>query len=324
MGNDRKASKMKTYQYLKNLEAPQGTVDVILDTDAFNEIDDQFALAYLLLNRKRLHTVGICAAPFLNEKSVSPEDGMNKSYDEILKVLGLMGRGDLTEKVYRSAAFMTDEKTPVPSAAASFLAQTAEKYSPENPLYIIAIGAITNVASAILLNRDAMCENTVVIWLGGNAHGYPYGCREFNMIQDIDAARVVLASAVPTVQLPCVGVVSEFRTTKPELDYWLGGQNPLCRYLAENVYREMEVRSPKNPVWSKCIWDVTAVAWLLNDRNRYMMSYRTPAPIPQHDGFYAFDVRGKQIEYVYRINRDSLLRDLFDCLRAFSREDTDQ
>ena len=64
----------------------------------------------------------IYAAPFANEKAATPREGMEKSYDEILKLLGLMGRGDLVEKVYRgSTAFMTNEKTPVPSAAASFL-----------------------------------------------------------------------------------------------------------------------------------------------------------------------------------------------------------
>ena len=30
--------------------------DVVLDTDAFNEIDDQFAIAYLLKNKEYLNT----------------------------------------------------------------------------------------------------------------------------------------------------------------------------------------------------------------------------------------------------------------------------
>ena len=29
-------------------EVPTGYVDVVLDTDAFNEIDDQFAISYLI------------------------------------------------------------------------------------------------------------------------------------------------------------------------------------------------------------------------------------------------------------------------------------
>ena len=54
--------------------------NVVIDTDAFNEIDDQFAISYLLANGDKLNTVALYAAPFLNSNSVSPEDGMIKSY----------------------------------------------------------------------------------------------------------------------------------------------------------------------------------------------------------------------------------------------------
>lgn len=37
---------MTTEQYFKNLEVPDHPIDVVLDTDAYNEIDDQFAIAY--------------------------------------------------------------------------------------------------------------------------------------------------------------------------------------------------------------------------------------------------------------------------------------
>ena len=50
-------------QLIRNLEPPRGRVDVILDTDTFNEADDQYALSYLLLSGEKLNTVGICAAP---------------------------------------------------------------------------------------------------------------------------------------------------------------------------------------------------------------------------------------------------------------------
>ena len=79
---------------IKRLEKPKLPVDVVLDTDTFNEIDDQFALAYLIKKSKRLNLKAVYAAPFLNEKSSSPGDGMEKSYDEILKILSLMKRDD--------------------------------------------------------------------------------------------------------------------------------------------------------------------------------------------------------------------------------------
>ena len=61
---------------IKNLSVPQGMVDVVLDSDAYNEIDDQFAISYLLKSKEKLNTKAIYAAPFLNERSVSPADGM--------------------------------------------------------------------------------------------------------------------------------------------------------------------------------------------------------------------------------------------------------
>ena len=41
-------NEINTAELLKRLEHPSGRVDVVLDTDTFNEIDDQFALAYLI------------------------------------------------------------------------------------------------------------------------------------------------------------------------------------------------------------------------------------------------------------------------------------
>ena len=197
---------MNNMQFLKNLSCPQNKIDVILDTDTYNEIDDQFALAYMLKSAYKLNCKGICAAPFYNSNSSSPEDGMIKSYDEINKILSLMGE---KVNVYKgSATYLPDENTFVKSDAAEFMANIANKYSPEKPLYIVAIGAITNVASAILMNPK-MKENCVIVWLGGHGVHMPI-TDEFNMKQDIAAARVVYASGVPVVILPCAGVVRQF------------------------------------------------------------------------------------------------------------------
>lgn len=49
---------------VQRLDPPQGPVDVVLDTDTFNEVDDQFALSYLLAWRERLRVQALYAAPF--------------------------------------------------------------------------------------------------------------------------------------------------------------------------------------------------------------------------------------------------------------------
>jgi len=300
---------MTLEQKIKNLSVPNRKIDVILDTDAYNEIDDQFAIAYLLRSNDKLNTKAIYAAPFYNPNSDSAEDGMEKSYHEIHKILKL---ANVNVDVFRgSKEFLPDEQTPVMSDAARDLAEKANNYSPENPLYVVAIGAITNIASAILLN-SAVAENIVVVWLGGHAHHF-HDTAEFNMKQDVAAARVVINSGVPFVQLPCNGVVSAFTISGPELEYWLKDKNELADYLARNTIKTAESYAKGTP-WTRPIWDVTAVAWLLNEDDKFMLSHIIPAPLPSYDNLYSQNPNGIFMRYVYHINRDALLNDLFNKL----------
>src|SRR6266498_629418 len=77
---------------LELLEPPAGHVRMVLDTDTYNEIDDQFALVYALLSPERITCEAIYAAPFHNQRSSGPEDGMLRSYAEIGRILDRLGR----------------------------------------------------------------------------------------------------------------------------------------------------------------------------------------------------------------------------------------
>lgn len=293
-------------QRLSMLQPPAGSVDMVLDTDAYNEIDDQFAISYAMMVPEKLRLKALYAAPFHNQRSVSPADGMEKSYREILKLLQLAGKDF---PVYRgSTAYLPDETTPVSSPAAQDLAERAMGYTPEAPLYAVAIGAITNVASALLL-RPEIADRMVVIWLGGHALTW-HDNLEFNMRQDVAAARVVFNSGAPLAILPCMGVVSGFTVSGPELVYWLQGKNALCNYLVQQTCEEAESYA-SGRVWSRVVWDVTAVGWLLNAQERFMSEQWIPTPIPGYDHHYGFDPRRPLCKYVYYIKRDALLDDLF-------------
>lgn len=299
---------MTNEQLLKNLQVPSGKVDVVLDTDAYNEIDDQFAISYLLRSKEKLNTVALYAAPFFNGKSSGPADGMQKSYDEILHIVDLCGEDDLKKVTFKgSTEYLPDERTPVESAAASDLASRAMNYSSDLPLYVVAIGAITNVASALLMNPK-IAENIVVVWLGGNARHWCDNW-EFNLQQDIAAARVVMQSGAPFVQLPCAGVVTEFRLSGAELEFWLKGKNPLADYLARNTVEEAESYAKGKP-WTRVIWDVTAVAWLLNEHDRFMNGNIVPTLLPSYNHLYEVTPTDSVMCYVRRIDRDNLMDDL--------------
>ena len=107
------------------LEPPKpGKVAMVLDTDTFNEIDDQFAIVQALISPERIDLRAIYAAPFYNDRSTSYADGMEKSFEEILELLtrmdvkaeGLVHRGSTTP--------LSDWARPVESpAAADLIAQ---------------------------------------------------------------------------------------------------------------------------------------------------------------------------------------------------------
>lgn len=299
---------MNQIEILQKLRVPRGVVDAVLDTDCFNEIDDQFALAYLLRSPERVRLRAVLAAPFLNKKVSTPAEGMEKSYCEIQKVLSLACPNGQHPQVWRgSERFLPDETTPVVSEAAEKLAALAMEHTPNEPLYVVAIAAATNVASALLL-RPEIRERIVIIWLGGEAYHYR-GNFEFNLRQDVAAGRVLFGSGAPMVQLPCRGVVSQFTTSRYELEHWLLGKNPLADYLAGNCIAHCEALSP-GMAWSKPLWDVTAAAWLLNDEERFMLWRFEHAPIPQYDHTYSFDYDRPPIGYVFFIKRDALFADL--------------
>ena len=78
-------------ELVRRLTPPEGRLDMVLDTDTFNEVDDQFALSYCMLSPERLNVQAIYAAPFFNENSTGPGDGMERSYGEIVRLLGKLG-----------------------------------------------------------------------------------------------------------------------------------------------------------------------------------------------------------------------------------------
>jgi hypothetical protein len=297
---------------LRRLQKPKGKVDVVLDTDTYNEIDDQFALAFLIKSPEKLTLKGIYAAPFYNQNSSSPADGMEKSYNEIFNVLSLMKRDDLKPLVKRgSTKYLPSEKTAVDSEAARDLADLAMQYSGDNPLYVIAIGAITNVASAILIKPEII-DRIVIVWLGGNGLHWVNNV-EFNLTQDIAAARVVLGCGAAVVLLPCNGVVTEFAASGPELEHWLRGKNELCDYLVDVTTKAAQHDSGL-PAWTRVIWDVTTVGWLLD--GDFMEDRLEPSPIPEYDHRWSFDPRRHLFRYVYHIKRDKLFEALFKKLAA--------
>lgn len=298
---------------LERLQPPTSKVRMVLDTDTYNEIDDQFAVVHALLSPEAMTVEALYAAPFFNNRSESPADGMHKSYDEILR---LLDRLDISPDnfAYRgSAGILADLDNPYESDAARDLIERAMNSSTDDPLYVVAIGALTNIASALLI-EPKIIEHIVVVWLGGHALHWPH-TQEFNLQGDVIAARLVLDCGVPLVLIPCAGVTTHLRSTVSEIDQYVRGQGAIGDYLAEtfNGY------SDDHYAWSKEIWDVVAVAYLINAH--WIPSNLVPSPIiTQHPRLdnpakarltWSFDNSRHLIRCAYYLERDPIFRDLF-------------
>jgi purine nucleosidase len=298
-------------------------VRMVLDTDTYNEIDDQFAVIYALFSPEQLKVEAIYAAPFSNDRSTGPGDGMEKSYAEILR---LLERVNVSPQglVFRGASeYLSKMKTIERSPAVLDLIERALA-SPENdPLYVVGIGAITNVAAALMLEPEIL-RHIVVVWLGGHLHALPHTV-EFNLMQDVKASQLMFDSGVPLVQIPCYGVASHLLTTKAELEVTLKGRNAISDFLYERFCEY----SQDHFAWGKEIWDISTIGYLLNEE--WVPSRIVPSPLLTGDleltlqphfkvtGNLVFQqaVNRHSMREAWFLHRNPIFRDLFKKLQAF-------
>jgi inosine-uridine nucleoside N-ribohydrolase len=275
---------------------------VVLDTDTYNEVDDQFALAHLLLSPDEVELEAVYAAPFFNSRASSPADGMEKSYEEIVRVLDLVG--GLRPPVFRgSTTYLPGADVPVESPAAHDLVERAMATKKGERLYVAGIAVATNLASALLI-EPRIADRIEIVWLGGHGPHWP-DTREFNLQQDIHAARVLLDSPVPLVLLPCWPVTSHLMVTVPELEKYLAPQGKLGAYLTDIVRRYGDA----SPGWSKHIWDISASAWLVN--SDWIQTREEPSPLLRDDLTWGDRTGRRSIRVAHGLNRDAIFADFY-------------
>ena len=300
--------KLDLEQRLQMLQPPIGRIRAVLDTDTYNEIDDQFAIVQTLLSAERIDLEGIYAAPFYNKRSTDPGHGMELSFEEIGRLLerldhlvdGFVHRG-VTD-------YVGPNKTPKRAAAVDDLIERARSASPQNPLYVIAIAAISNVTSALLLAPD-IADRVVVVWLGGHSLEWPH-TREFNLRQDVGGAQVLFDCGVPLVMVPCMGVTSHLHSTVPEIERYVEPCGAIGAFLAQR-FKEY---SNEHMGWSKEIWDMAPIGWLLDPE--WAPSVLTATPILTDSVTWSSDRTRHPMRYVTQIHRDPILQDFFRKLAA--------
>lgn len=280
---------------------------VILDTDAYNEIDDQFAIAYFYYSKK-VDLLAVTAEHYMHDRCNSKEVGMKRSYDEIVKVLSLADPHYTTE-TYRGSINTIDETgSYVESDAADAIIRIARES--DEMVYVVAIGALTNVTSAILKAPDIK-EKICVVFVG--CRPLAIGCPvEYNVEQDYKAAQLLFESGVRLVIIPDANVTQKLRSPIDCVSQ-IKGANPVCDYLYDisyNAYRA--VGCP--PTWARTIWDLGAPAVFETPE---AATYEfMPRPILTEERTYAFDDSRPEMIMVTDLDRDPIFERAWAVLKA--------
>lgn len=280
---------------------------VIINTDAKNEADDQYAIVHAVLTPSfELH--GIIPAHFGTKKSAT---SMEDSYDETMLLLRLMGLEKDVRVEKGGVGAMPDEVTPVDSPGARLIIEEAMK-DDDRPLHIAFYGPVTDIASALLLEPKIEDKNIRVIWIGGGA--WPNGGREYNLSNDINAANVLMKSKLEVWQVPR----STYRTMSvgyAELIEKIYPQGEIGKYLVEQLIEhnaktrpEMEYRSLGD---SPCIG-------IIMDPESGKFTWR-PAPLFDQQMHYIHSGQYRPIRVYENVNTRFIHEDLFAKLTQFIR-----
>lgn len=294
-------SSVSNINQVSMLEVPSGRVNVVIDTDTYNEIDDQFALIYALLSPEAMNVEAVYAAPFYNQNSSSAGDGMEKSYEEIVRVFNRM-KFDYSGILFKgSNSFMEKKGQPVESEAARDL--VARAMAATEPLYVLALGAPTNISSAILM-EPKIKDKIVVVWLGGKGLNWRTAS-EFNLMQDILSSQLLFDSGVPLVQIPTEPVTSHLLTNLLELEAHLGNKNDIGDYLIEifRNYRENQY------AWVKEIWDISVIAYIVNPD--WVPTELRSTPILTDQMTYSTDGKRPLYRVATFIHRNKVFEDMY-------------
>ncbi len=177
---------------------PAGTrLRLVIDSDVGNEIDDFYAIASALASPDRFDLKGISAAHFNNSRPGAGPGSIEKSVELAHSILDAAGMLDAV-KVVHGCPPMQYFGHPSPGDGADFMIEEARAASPDDPLWVVILGAATSSASAILMD-PSIAENVRFVFHARSDFTWPTRSVQFNVKGDIHAARTLLASRVPLV-----------------------------------------------------------------------------------------------------------------------------
>lgn len=278
-------------------------INVILDTDTYNEADDQFALAYLLKYQDRFNIEAITIAPFQNRWIPSEDSGIELSYQEAKKVCELSGVNS-DNLIFKGSTDYINNGYNERNEAVDKIIEIALK---NKKTYILGIGAITNIALAIKYEPEII-DKIEIIWLGGHTLLNKNNLHEANF-KDVEAVKIVFESNVKLTVIPCKGVASNLMTSTYELDNYIKGKSELSNFLYTR-FKKVRAQRATLPRWP--LWDISVIAYMIN--KNWFETFETNCPNINDDTSYELNTNNHLITFVNYLDINKIFEDLFSKL----------
>jgi len=245
---------------------------------------------------------------------VTPDVGEKRSYEEILRVFDACDVAHEGRVFRGSQEHLSSYDKPVESEAAQFIIDQARNRA-DGPVYVLAMGALPNIGSALLMAPDII-DNLVVVWTSGFPSYAPF-CNEpsLNLVQDQLSSRLLYECGVPHVYLPGYHVGAQLTISRPEMERFVKGRGAIGDYLwhlytNNPLHLKYAISEPETKTW--VIWDIINVAWMLDAA--YVPTHLTTSPHLSADLYWQKTESRHAMLEAYDVARDAIFEDLYRSL----------
>ena len=215
----------------------QEKIPVILDADTGNEVDDLYALSRALIEPS-WNILALNAAHWQTSHWAIPES-MENSHRINQLILGELGLSIKTRRGGIARMFDWGDKAQHLAAAYEII-QQAKSLPDGQKLRVIALGALTNVASAIFI--DPSIEARLDLYWLGSTYDFEKGIfkrQDFNCVMDVQALEILLMSKVSMHIMP-VNVAAQMEFDFEATQKALKDKHQLGNILLERWYKHLD------------------------------------------------------------------------------------
>jgi purine nucleosidase len=171
------------------------------------------------------------------------------------------------------------------------------------------MGPLTDMASALLLDRTIVDRPVGVLWIGGPPHGetLPSYGPESNLIHDVAAANVVFGSGIPIWQIP-MDIYQQTSVSHLELLNRVQPHGELGNYLYSQLVEYAQNDFPF-PMESHSLGDNPAVIAMINPMS---LQWRWHEPVRfTPDGQCVPSSRGSRVKVAVSVDTRFMFEDFF-------------